>query len=120
MGEAWPTELRVTEGGRVLRVAFDDGIATDLPAELLRVRSPSAEVQGHAPAERKVLGGKRAVRIVSAEPVGNYAVKLGFDDGHATGLFTWSFLRVLGETQEDVMAGYVSELEARGLSRDTA
>jgi DUF971 family protein len=115
--QPWPTELRVADGGKLLRVSFDDGSSCALTAELLRVSSPSAEVQGHAPGERKVLGGKRNVAILSAEPVGNYAVKLTFSDGHATGLFTWAFLHDLGSRSEAAWATYLDELAARCLSR---
>ena len=114
----WPTELRVTEGGRLLRVTFEQGQRYDLAAELLRVSSPSAEVQGHSPAERKVVSGKRTVAIRSAEPVGNYAVKLVFDDGHDTGLFTWQYLHDLGARRDAVWADYLQALDAKGLSRD--
>jgi DUF971 family protein len=114
----WPTELRVQESGRVLQVTFDHGQSYALSAEYLRVTSPSAEVQGHSPAERKVVGGKRAVAIVAAEPVGNYAVKLRFDDGHDTGLFTWTYLHELGADRETIWAAYLEQLRAKGLSRD--
>ena len=113
----WPTELRVTDAGRVLRVTFDDGVAVSLAAELLRVKSPSAEVQGHSPSDRKTVGGKRDVAIRAASPVGNYAVKLTFDDAHDTGLFTWAFLHDLATTQDAVWAAYLGELDAKGLSR---
>ncbi len=116
--EIWPTELRVTEAGRVLRVTFEGGATHDLSAELLRVSSPSAEVQGHAPSERRVPGGKRHVAIAAAEPVGNYAVKLRFDDGHDTGLFTWPFLHRLATERDALWQTYVTELAARGLSRN--
>ncbi len=114
---AWPTELRITDGGRVLRVSFADGPSHDLSAEYLRVSSPSAEVQGHAPAERKIPGGKRYVRIAGAEPVGHYAVKLRFDDGHDTGLFTWTYLDSLAAEQETRWQAYLDELAAKGLAR---
>ena len=113
----WPTELRVAEQGGVLRVTFDDGRTFALPAELLRVESPSAEVQGHSPGERKIIGGKRNVVIRAAEPVGRYAVRLVFDDGHDTGLFTWAFLHDLGSRMAEVWATYLDALAARGLSR---
>src|SRR3954454_1130012 len=96
----WPTELRLSKDKRSLRVAFDDGAAFDLPAEYLRVTSPSAEVQGHSPAERKTVAGKRDVEIIGVEPIGNYAVKLVFDDLHDTGIYGWKYLYELG-------AGYV-------------
>ena len=115
--EPWPTELRVTQGGRTLRVSFENGPARDLSAEFLRVSSPSAEVQGHSPAERKVPGGKRAVAITGVEPVGNYAVKLRFDDGHDTGLFTWSYLHRLAAEHDALWQAYLGDLQAKGLSR---
>jgi DUF971 family protein len=116
--EPWPTEIRLLENGRMLRVAFDDGAAFSLSAELLRVRSPSAEVQGHSPAEQKTLGGKRNVAIIAVAPVGNYAVKLDFDDMHRTGIYTWRYLRHLGETAEASFSAYLAELAAKGLDRD--
>ena len=115
---AWPTELKVAEKGRILRVSFDDASAFDLPAEYLRVMSPSAEVQGHSRKERKTLGGKRNVAIIGVDPIGTYAVKLRFDDMHATGLYSWAYLRDLGTTQAERWAAYLSELENKGLSRD--
>lgn len=117
--EAWPTEIRLAEGGRLLHVAFDDGGAFALSAELLRVRSPSAEVQGHSPRDQKTVGGKRNVAIIAVAPVGNYAVRLDFDDMHRTGIYTWRYLRQLGETAEGSFAAYLAELEAKGLNRDT-
>lgn len=115
---AWPTELRLTQGGQVLRVSFDDGTVMDLAAELLRVSSPSAEVKGHAPGDRKTVFGKRHVAISGVEAIGNYAVKLTFDDGHDTGLYTWSFLHDLGGRTDDAWAAYLDELGRKGLSRD--
>lgn len=113
----WPTELRLREGGRQLRVSYDDG-TFDLPAEYLRVTSPSAEVQGHTAAEKRTIGGKRGVLISAVEPVGHYAVKLVFDDGHDSGLFTWDYLHELGVGQEAKWTQYLAELEAKRLSRD--
>lgn len=118
--EPWPTELRLSEGGRMLHVAFDDGASYALSAELLRVRSPSAEVQGHSPADRKTVGGKRHVAIAAVRPVGNYAVRLEFDDAHATGIYTWRYLRELGATAAESFAGYLAELAAKSLDRDHA
>lgn len=115
---AWPTELRLTQAGRVLRVSFDDGATLELPAELLRVSSPSAEVKGHAPGQRKTVSGKRHVVISGVEAIGNYAVKLTFDDGHDTGLFTWSFLHDLGSRADAAWSDYMGELASKGLSRD--
>ncbi|WP_230531816.1 gamma-butyrobetaine hydroxylase-like domain-containing protein [Microvirga roseola] len=116
--ERWPTELRLAKDRRSLRVAFDDGSAFDLPAEYLRVTSPSAEVQGHSPAERKTVPGKRDVAIIGVEPVGNYAVKLVFDDMHDTGIYGWDYLYRLGAEQPQKWQSYLDELAAKGLSRD--
>ena len=92
---SWPTDITVTDKGRTLEVVFDDGETVRLTAERLRVESPSAEVQGHSPSQKKLLTGKENVAIVGVDPVGNYAVKLVFDDGHDTGLYTWDYLRRL-------------------------
>ena len=116
----WPTEIRLSPDKRVLDVAFEDGGRFALPAEYLRVSSPSAEVQGHSPAERKVLGGKRSVAILKVEPIGNYAVKLGFDDMHDTGIFGWGYLYELGSEYEQRWRTYLSELAERGLDRESA
>jgi DUF971 family protein len=115
---AWPVEIRLPKDRRTLRVAFDDGRAFDLPAELLRVTSPSAEVQGHSEAERKTVGGKRNVTILSVDPVGNYAVRLGFDDMHSTGIYSWAFLRDLAENAERRFQAYLDDLQSKGLDRD--
>lgn len=114
----WPTELRLARDRRSLHVAFDDGAAFDLPAEYLRVTSPSAEVQGHSPSERKTVPGKRNVEIIGVEPVGNYAVKLVFDDMHSTGIYGWGYLHDLGRNQAERWQNYLAELDAKGLSRD--
>jgi len=114
----WPSELRLSPDKKALRVTFSDGIAESIPAELMRVTSPSAEVQGHSPSERKLVGGKRDVFIREIEPVGNYAVKLVFSDGHDTGLFTWSYLHELAERKQELWDLYLRELAAAGLSRD--
>jgi len=115
---AWPVEIRLPKDRRTLRVAFDDGRSFDLPAELLRVTSPSAEVQGHSEAERKTVGGKRNVTILSVDPVGNYAVRIGFDDMHSTGIYSWVFLRDLGVNAERRFQDYLDDLQAKGLDRD--
>jgi DUF971 family protein len=115
---AWPVEIRLPKDRRTLRVAFDDGRTFDLSAELLRVTSPSAEVQGHSEAERKTVGGKRNVAILSVDPVGNYAVRIGFDDMHSTGIYSWAFLRDLGENAERRFQEYLDDLRAKGLDRD--
>jgi DUF971 family protein len=113
-----PTELRYDKAGKVLHVTFDSGEAFALPAELLRVESPSAEVQGHSPSQKTIIAGRRHVAIIVIEPVGNYAVKLTFDDLHDTGLFTWDYLFALGRDQERLWAEYLANLAKRGLSRE--
>lgn len=116
--ETWPTEIRLRKDRRSIHIAFDDGATMNLPAEYLRVLSPSAEVQGHSPEQRQTVGGKINVSIAAIEPVGNYAVRLVFSDGHDTGLFSWRYLRKLGSEQADLWAQYRSELEAKGLRRE--
>jgi DUF971 family protein len=116
--DPWPTEIRREDEGRSLVVTFEDGASFRLTAEHLRVRSPSAEVRGHREEERKTVGGKRDVRILAVAPVGNYAVRLDFDDGHATGLYTWSELFTLGATAAEDFDLYVKELAAKGLDRE--
>ena len=113
----WPTELRLRKDRKALTVAFDSGETFDLPAEYLRVKSPSAEVQGHAPEERKIVPGKQNVGILEVLPVGNYAVRLVFDDMHSTGIFSWDYLRDLGLNHPAYWQDYVDELAAKGLSR---
>ena len=113
----WPTEIRLAKDKRSLRVVFDDGLAFDLPAEYLRVASPSAEVQGHSPSERKTVPGKAEVEIIGVEPVGNYAVRLLFDDMHSTGIFGWDYLHDLGARHDERWRDYLAELDAKGLSR---
>ena len=115
---AWPVEIRLLKDRRTLQVSFDDGAAFSLPAELLRVTSPSAEVQGHSEAQRKTVGGKRNVTILSVDAVGNYAVRLGFDDLHTTGIYSWAFLRDLGVNAERRFQDYLDDLQAKGLDRD--
>jgi DUF971 family protein len=114
----WPTELRLAKDRRILAITFDDGSRFELPAEYLRVMSPSAEVQGHSPSERKTVPGKRNVEILAVEPVGNYAVKLRFDDLHDTGIYGWEYLYELGRDQADRWQNYLAELDAKGLSRE--
>ena len=113
----WPTEIRLNGARDTLHITFESGEKVALPAEFLRVSSPSAEVQGHSPQERKVIGGKRTVLITTIEPVGNYAVRLLFSDGHSTGLYTWTYLHELGRDQKRLWDTYVLELAARGLTR---
>lgn len=114
----WPVELRVTKDRTALAVTFESGLSASIPAELMRVESPSAEVQGHSAAGKKLVASKRRVTITGAEPVGNYAVRLTFSDGHDTGLFTWRYLRDLAETGDIKMAAYDRALAEAGLSRD--
>jgi DUF971 family protein len=116
----WPMELRLQKDRRVLAVKFDDGESFALPAEYLRVRSPSAEVQGHSPAERRLVAGKHDVQILELHPVGNYAVRLVFDDTHSTGIFTWDYLFELGKNYDKYWRDYLDELEANQLSRAPA
>ncbi len=118
MSEHWPTELKLAADRRTLHVAFEGGEAFALPAEYLRVCSPSAEVQGHTPAERKMVPGKRDVQILKVDPVGHYAVRLTFDDMHDSGIFTWTYLHQLGSQHDERWAGYLAELEAKGMSRE--
>ena len=120
MSDAWPTELKVSKDRRHLIVTFDDGARFDLAAELLRVLSPSAEVQGHGPGQKVTVPGKRDVAIISAMPTGNYAVRLGFDDMHDTGIYTWTYLRELGEKEPELFAAYEAELAEKGMSRDVS
>lgn len=113
-----PSELRVSNGGKLLQVSFEDGRAYDLTSELLRVESPSAEVQGHSAAEKRTVGGKLNVKITAVDPVGNYAVRLTFDDGHDTGLYTWEYLNRVGEGQKEIWADYLERLSQFNLSRE--
>jgi len=114
----WPTELRLRKDKAALTIAFDTGETFEFPAEFLRVHSPSAEVQGHSPDERKTVSGKRNVTIIEVHPVGNYAVRLVFDDMHSTGIFSWDYFVRLGHDQGRMWRHYLDELTAKGLSRD--
>jgi DUF971 family protein len=116
----WPTEIRLHSDRKTLSLSFDNSETYRFPAEYLRVKSPSAEVQGHSAAERKTVGGKRDVAILEIHPIGNYAVRLMFDDLHATGIFTWSYLADLGRNQDRYWREYLDELAAKGLARDPA
>jgi len=116
--QVWPVEIRLKRGGRSLSVTFDDGAVFEISAEMLRVMSPSAEVQGHSPSERVTVGGKRDIEIRAVEPVGNYAVRLQFGDGHGSGIFTWGYLHRLGADREALWSAYVAELAAKGMSRE--
>jgi DUF971 family protein len=120
MGDAWPTELRVSKDRHHLQVTFNDGANFDISAELMRVLSPSAEVQGHGPGQKVTVPGKRNVAIISMTPTGNYAVRVGFDDMHDTGIFTWTYLRELGENAVSLLAAYEAELKEKRMSRDVS
>ncbi|MBS7698534.1 MULTISPECIES: DUF971 domain-containing protein [unclassified Chelatococcus] len=114
----WPTELRLSSDKRTLTIAFDDGQTFALSAEYLRVKSPSAEVRGHSPSERKTVGGKINVTILSIERMGHYAVRLVFDDMHDSGIYTWGYLHELGAQQPEIWAAYLDELHLKGLRRE--
>lgn len=118
MSESWPTEIRLAKDRRTLTIAFDTGESFDLPAERLRVLSPSAEVQGHSPDQRKTIPGKINVEVIQVEPVGNYAVRLTFDDLHDTGIFSWPYLKKIGQDGDEMFAQYEAELAEQNLSRN--
>ena len=113
-----PTSITVHQQSRVLEVGFDDGREFRIPFELMRVYSPSAEVQGHGPGQEVLQTGKRDVGLTALEPVGNYAVQPSFSDGHDTGLFTWDYLYFLGSQQDELWQKYESRLADAGMSRD--
>ncbi|MDP6573181.1 MAG: DUF971 domain-containing protein [Rhodospirillales bacterium] len=113
-----PTEIRLKSEAKALEIDFDDGRTFSLPAELLRVESPSAEVQGHSPSEKQTISGRRHVGILGVEPVGHYAVRIKFDDLHDSGIFSWEYLYRMGENQDALWQNYLTALEAQGLSRD--
>jgi len=114
----WPTELRLKQKEKLLEIDFDDGSRFRLPAELLRVESPSAEVQGHGPGQKTVVAGRRHVGIMKVEPVGNYAVRLVFDDLHDTGIYSWKYLYELGANLDARWQAYLDALERLGQSRE--
>ena len=113
-----PQDMTVHSQSRVLEVSFSDGATFRIPFELMRVRSPSAEVQGHGPGQETVQSGKRQVDLIALEPVGNYAVQPTFSDGHSTGIFTWDYLYFLGSQQEQLWQEYEAQLQAAGVDRD--
>ncbi len=113
----WPTEIRLSSDKRRLNVSFDDGTVTSITAELLRVESPSAEVQGHGAGQKTTPAGKRNVTISRIDPIGNYAIRLAFSDGHDTGLFSWDILHDFGQRHESLMADYENRLIEMGLNR---
>lgn len=112
------TEIRVRRGTAALEVAFDDGSRAVLPAEYLRVESPSAEVQGHAPHEKQTVGGKRDVNIATVEPIGHYAIRIRFTDGHDTGIFSWVYLHRLAAEHDARWQAYLEALQSKGLRRE--
>lgn len=114
----WPLEVRLKKEDKRLEVDFDDGRSFSYPAEFLRVLSPSAEVQGHGPGQKQTVPGRRDVGILGLESVGNYAVRILFDDRHDSGIYSWKYLREIGEDQESLWNDYLAELEAKGLSRE--
>ena len=119
-GRPWPTELRLKQAEKRLDVAFDDGSNFRLPAEYLRVESPSAEVQGHGPGQKTLVPGRAHVGIMRLEPVGNYAVRIVFDDLHDTGIYSWDYLYQLGREYDRRWRDYLAALSAEGLSREPA
>ncbi len=117
--DIWPEEIHLRDEGRTLTVTFENGESFDYTAEFLRVTSPSAEVQGHHPSQRKTVPGKRDVTITKIEPSGNYAVKLVFSDGHDTGLFTWDYFLEVGRNMDALWADYLQRLKDEGLKRES-
>jgi DUF971 family protein len=115
--EIWPLDIRVRSEGRTLNVDFDGGLSGSVTAELLRVESPSAEVKGHGPGQEQLVWGKRNVRIKKVEAVGNYAIRITFDDGHSTGIYTWPYLQKLVTDGTVMFSAYETRLSAAGLTR---
>ncbi|MHA1597746.1 MAG: gamma-butyrobetaine hydroxylase-like domain-containing protein [Alphaproteobacteria bacterium] len=113
-----PVEFRLKQAEKILEIDFNNGESFSLPAELLRVESPSAEVQGHSPDQKQVVAGRKHVGILGIEPVGNYAVCIKFDDLHDTGIYSWDTLYDFGVNQDALWQGYLDALEAKGLSRE--
>ncbi len=116
--ERWPVEIRLKQAEKRLEIDFDDGRSFRYPAEFLRVESPSAEVQGHGPSQKQIVAGRRHVGIIGLEPVGNYALRIKFDDLHDTGIYSWRYLYEIGRHQDEIWQAYLEALETRGLSRD--
>jgi len=113
-----PTEIRIRRASSCLEVDFNDGLRATLPAEYLRVESPSAEVQGHGPGQRRLVAGKQSVNVEGVEPIGHYAVRIRFTDGHDTGIFTWAYLHQLTHEYDSRWQAYLAALAVQGLSRD--
>jgi DUF971 family protein len=114
----WPMEIRLKKAEKRLEIDFDDGVRFSYPAEFLRVESPSAEVQGHGPSQKQIVAGRMHVGILEIEQIGNYAIKIKFDDLHDTGIYSWEYLYGLGRDQDTLWRQYLAELEKRGLKRD--
>jgi DUF971 family protein len=114
----WPVELRLKTAEKLLEIDFDDGERFRLPAEYLRVESPSAEVQGHNPSQKQLVHGRAHVGIIAVEPVGNYAIRIKFDDLHDTGIYSWTYLYKLGVEQTQRWRAYLDELKMRGVGRE--
>jgi DUF971 family protein len=114
----WPVELRLKRAEKLLEIEFDDGTRFQLPAEYLRVESPSAEVQGHGPGQKNLVHGRAHVGIIGLEPIGNYAVRITFDDLHDTGIYSWNYLHELGIEHDTRWRDYLEALAANGLSRE--
>jgi len=114
----WPTEIDLDRAEKRLTVTFEDGETFSYPAEMLRVESPSAEVRGHGADEKKIVAGRRHVGILNVEAVGNYAIRIEFDDLHDTGIYSWSYLYGLGRNRDAIWQRYLDALEERGLSRE--
>ena len=114
----WPLEIKLKDKGRLFEITFDNSETFTLPAEFLRVESPSAEVKGHGPGQEITVPGKRDVTITGVEPTGNYAVRLIYDDGHDTGLYSWDLLHRLGRDHDRLWQNYLERLKNEGLSRD--
>jgi DUF971 family protein len=118
MAAVTPTEIKLHQTSRKLEIAFSDGARYELPFELLRVYSPSAEVRGHGPGQEVLQVGKREVLVISAEPVGLYALNFEFSDGHNSGIFSWDYLHELGEKKNDLWAEYLRRMDEAGATRD--
>jgi DUF971 family protein len=118
MSDPWPLNIRLGQDGRCLAIQFDNGEAFELAAEFLRVESPSAEVKGHGPGQEVLVTGKSQIRITKVDPIGNYAIRLHFDDGHSTGIYTWSYLLRLGRENEQLWKDYLNRLARAGSRRD--
>jgi DUF971 family protein len=114
----WPVEIRLKQAERILEIDFDNGAKISLPAEYLRVESPSAEVQGHSPDQKQLVAGCATVGIASLQPIGNYAIRITFDDGHDSGIYSWAYLYTLGMEHDKRWRDYLAALSRAGLSRD--